>query len=582
MKIRSRVNTGILLFAFIVNSYVFSQGIDNNIKNPMEYFNNRTEAISLAKSEKWKEAIIILESLTEQNQNDGDLFYLLGLSYYQTEQYKKAITALKKTLDLGGGTVLTGNPVGSDPSNDIMIQIAKAYALNDDKSNAMSWLQKGFEARYDEKPFLIGDSAFESFSDDKDFKALFGIDTDENISREIAWEKDLIYLEKRIKELLHPNNKALIKTDFSKSIQNLIAKITTLPDEQIVVEVMKVIGSLGSGHNLIIPTSPKLGALKKLPVQFYQFSDGLFIVDAEKGYDQWIGYEVKSIESTPVEEALKKTSAVNARDNDMQVLWLGPYYLGLPDVLKGLGIIKNTNEIVITLSNSKENVQQVTMNPVSWTFSGLARMPKLKAEKQPLFLSKRDDLYWFKLLPEHNAIYVQFNLVGQKEEQSLKDFNIELRRQINQNKVQNFILDLRHNNGGNGAILGPMIKTIIKFEAINTEGTIFVLAGRETFSAAQNLLTRISTNTNAVIVGESSGSSPNFTGESGWFRLPNSGLMGIISSQYHQSSESEDNRKWIAPHIPVGRSSTDYFAGNDKAMDVIIEVIKSSGKENKN
>ena len=199
-----------------------------------------------------------------------------------------------------------------------------------------------------------------------------------------------------------------------------------------------------------------------------------------------------------------------------------------------------------------------------------------------MFLSKRDDLYWFKLLPEHNAIYVQFNLVGQKEEQSLKDFNIELRRQINQNKVQNFILDLRHNNGGNGAILGPMIKTIIKFEAINTEGTIFVLAGRETFSAAQNLLTRISTNTNAVIVGESSGSSPNFTGESGWFRLPNSGLMGIVSSQYHQSSESEDNRKWIAPHIPVGRSSTDYFAGNDKAMDVIIEVIKSSGKENKN
>ena len=68
----------------------------------MEYFNNRTEAISLAKSEKWKEAIIILESLTEQNQNDGDLFYLLGLSYYQTEQYKKAITALKNTLDLGG------------------------------------------------------------------------------------------------------------------------------------------------------------------------------------------------------------------------------------------------------------------------------------------------------------------------------------------------------------------------------------------------------------------------------------------------------------------------------------------------
>ena len=567
--------TSVILLLLININFSFSQTKNNTIESPLKYANQRNEAIDLIKNEKWQESIEILKSLTEQYQNDGDIFYLLGLSYYQVQQYPNAINALKKTLDLGGGTVLTGNPVGSDPSNDIMIQIAKAYALNDDKNNAILWLQKGFEARYDEKPFIIGDPAFEGFSADKDFKALFGIDTDENISREIAWEKDLRYLEKRIKELQHPNNKALIKTDFSKSIQDIISNISTLSDEQIVVEVMKVIGSLGSGHNLVLPTTPKMGALKKLPVQFYQFSDGLFIVDAEKGYEQWIGYEVKLIENTPVEEALEKTNVVNARDNDMQVLWLGPYYLGLPDVLQSLGIINDPNEIAITLSDSKGNKQQVIMNPVSWNFTGLAKMPKLKAEKQPLFLSKRDDLYWYELLPEHNAIYIQFNLVGQKEEQSLKDFNIELRHQINQSKVQNFILDLRHNNGGNGAILGPMIKTIINFEAVNPEGTIFVIAGRETFSAAQNLLTRITTTTNAVFVGEPSGSSPNFTGESGWFKLPNSGLMGIISSQYHQSSESEDDRKWIAPHIPVARSSIDYFGGNDKALNIIMDVIKT-------
>lgn len=577
MKV-SKIIFTILLLSFSI-SYVFSQSKNISVKNTVEYFKQRNDAVHLIKNQKWQEAIPILEKLTQVYQKDGDIFYLLGLSYYKVQQYPNAINALKQHLDLGGGTVLTGNPVGSNPSNDIMIQIAKAYAFNGDKSNMMLWLQKGFTARYDEKPFLIGDPAFESFKNDNDFKALFGIDTDENKSRDIAWKKDLFYLEKRIKELLHPNNKALIKTDFSKAIQNIIAKITILSDEEIVVEVMKVIGNLGSGHNLIIPTTPKLGALKKMPVQFYQFSDGLFIVDAEKGYEQWIGYEVKSIASTPVEEALKKTSAVNARDNDMQLLWLGPYYLGLPDVLKGLGIIDNTNEIAITLKGSKGNMQQVIMNPVSWNFSGLAKMPKLKAKQQPLYLSKRDDLYWYKLLPENNAIYVQFNLVGQKEEQSLKDFNIELQRQIKQNKTQNFILDLRHNNGGNGAILSPMIKTIINFEILNPKGKIFVIAGRETFSAAQNLLTRITTTTNAVFVGESSGSSPNFTGESGWFRLPNYGLMGIVSSQYHQSSESEDNRKWIAPHVPVNRSSTDYFKGKDKAMDVIKEIIKTSEKE---
>lgn len=357
-------------------------------------------------------------------------------------------------------------------------------------------------------------------------------------------------------------------------MQGIIASISTLSDEQIVVELMKVIGSLGSGHNLIIPTSPETGALKRLPVQFYQFEDGLFIVDAEKGFEQWIGYKVQAIENTPAKEALLKTNAVNARDNDMQTLWLGPYYLGLPDVLVGLGITKKTEEIAITLSDSKEKVQEVVMNPVSWNFSGLPRRPKLKAERQPLFLSKTDDFYWYKLLPEHNAIYVQFNLVAQKEEQSLKDFNIELQGQIAQHKIQNLILDLRHNNGGDGSIVPPMLKTLLNFEAINPEGTIFVLAGRETFSAAQNLLTRITTYTNAIFVGEPSGSKPNFTGESGWFRLPYSGLMGIVASQYHQTSESEDDRKWIAPHIPIGRLSTDYFNGTDKALDTILEIIK--------
>jgi len=61
-----------------------------------------------------------------------------------------------------------------------------------------------------------------------------------------------------------------------------------------------------------------------------------------------------------------------------------------------------------------------------------------------------------------------------------------------------------------------------------------------------------------------------------------SGLMGLISTQLHQDSKAEDNRKWIAPHIPVSLSSTDYFTGNDKALNNIIEVIKTTESSNKN
>ncbi|WP_445386253.1 hypothetical protein ACT6NV_05485 [Robiginitalea sp. IMCC44478] len=570
---KSITTLSVFLLVFVNSSNVSSQTKETQTENAIRYFHQRNEAIGLVKNEKWQESLPILEHLTKVYQNDGDLFYLLGLSYYQIEQYQNAINALKKALDLGG-TILTGIPTGSAPSNDIMIKIAKAYAEDGDKSNALLWLQKGFASRYDEKPFLIGDDAFKSFSEDKDFKELFGIDTQENITREEAWTRDITYLEKRINELHYNPNHVLSKKRLTDEFVKLRSHLASLSDTQIIVKIMRIIGSLGNGHNLIIPTSPINAALKKLPVQFYQFYDGLFIVDAEEGFEQWIGYKVESFDSTPVEVALQLTNAVNARDNSMQTLWLGPYYLTLPDVLKELGITENSDDVTLTLSKDIGKSQKVTLNTVKWNFTGFPKMPTLKDIEQPLFLSKIDDPYWYQLLPEHNTIYLQFNVVTQKEGQSLKELNTEVRGQITQNKIQNFILDLRHNHGGNGSILPPMLKTIINFEVMNPDGRIFVLMGRETFSAGQNLLTDITKNTSPILVGEPSGSKPNHIGEAGWFRLPYSGLMGLISTQFHQTSKAEDNRKWIAPHIPVNMSSTDYFNGTDKALNIILELIK--------
>jgi hypothetical protein len=55
--------------------------------------------------------------------------------------------------------------------------------------------------------------------------------------------------------------------------------------------------------------------------------------------------------------------------------------------------------------------------------------------------------------------------------------------------------------------------------------------------------------------------------------------MGLISTQFHQTSKAEDHRKWIAPHIPVSVSSADYFNGNDKALNIIMEVIKAKERK---
>jgi hypothetical protein len=568
---------GVFITTLYVSSKAYAQSAESDRINSIDYFYKRSEAIEFAQSGKWNEVLPLLENLTMQYQNDCDLFYLLGLSYYQTARYQKSVAALKNTLACGG-TILSNIPAASPPSNDIMIQIARAYALDGDKANAMAWLQKGFAARYDEKPFLKGDPAFEAFNEDRDFLNLFGYSDEEALSREEEWRCDINYLKARILELHYNPYHNIAKTDLLNQIEQINAIAGSLSDEQIVVELMKVIGSLGNGHNLIIPTSPNKGALKKLPVQFYQFSDGLFIVDAEEDYQQWIGYEVESIGNTNTAVALQNTNAVNAKDNEMQTLWLGPYYLGLPAVLKGLEIVENTDQVTLTLKDKNEVSQQVTMNPIDWSFAGFPKMPQLKKETQPMSLSKMNDPYWYQFMQDDNILYIQFNTVTNKEDQSLEDFTREVRKQMAQNKTQHLILDLRHNQGGDGSLLPPLLKMINSFDVMNPTGKIFVLMGRETFSAGQNLLTEITKNVDPILVGEPSGSKPNHIGEAGWFQLPYSGLMGLISTQFHQTSKAEDHRKWIAPHIPVSVSSTDYFNGSDRALEIIMEVTETTEK----
>ena len=567
MKRLINKNLSILIFFFLINYFAFGQSNEMSLEKTVIYYNQRNEAINLVKSEEWQDAIKILKKLTAQNNDDGDLFYLLGESYYKTEHYQKSINALKSSLSLGGSRF--------QPFNDIMIEVAKAYALKKDKKNVIKWLQKGFKARYDEKPFLIGSPAFKEYSQDHDFLEVLGIYTETDISREEAWKKDINYLVSQIKRLHYNMYHSVSKAEFENLVADVSENISALTDEQIIVKLMKIVGALGNGHNVIIPTSQKKNALKQLPVQFYYFNEGMYIVNAEKEYEKWIGYKVEFIENIPIKDALKKTNTVNARDNAMQTLWLGSYYLSLPAVLEGLNIIKDPEQVNITLKRNNGIQEIITLKGIDWNFSDFPKLPAIKAEKQPLYLSKKDKPYWSKVLNKHSAMYVQFNAVQQKKEESLEDFNVKIRKEIKQNNIQNLILDLRHNHGGNGAILPPMLKTVIEFEIINPQGRIFVLIGRETFSAAQNLLNDITKITKAILVGEPSGSRPSFIGEAGYFKLPYSGLLGIISSQYHQLY-SEDYRKWLAPQIPVSLSAKDYFSGNDKALNAIFEVIKNN------
>lgn len=120
----------------------------------------------------------------------------------------------------------------------------------------------------------------------------------------------------------------------------------------------------------------------------------------------------------------------------------------------------------------------------------------------------------------------------------------------------------------------PIHRALFGFAEAAATHRIWILAGRHTFSAAQNFVNYVERFTNAIFVGEPTGSSPNFTGENAEVVLPFSHLVAEISNENHWSAFWEDQRPWIAPSIPVPPAAADYFSNRDAALEAIRDIVR--------
>ncbi|MDH3431397.1 MAG: hypothetical protein OEQ14_15455 [Gammaproteobacteria bacterium] len=463
-----------------------------------------------------------------------------------------------------------------------MVKIAKTYAQLDDEKNAVAWIEKALAARWDDKPRLAGRSLFSNgvSADFKNiqgsdaFKKLAGAAVPEHMTRVQKWQLDLDYLVSEIKRLHVDMYHHMSEAEFDNKVHSIRKAISTSDDQQIVFEFMSLLGMLGNGHNFIIPAWGQHGSFTQLPMQFYWFSDGLYIVEAQQPYEDLVGYEVTHFGKTPAEKALQLVAEINARDNEMQQLWLAPYYLGLPQVLAGLNIIDDVTNVTLTVRRSDDEEQTVTPKAHAMTFAGFPKLPALKSGGYQRGLSRNSEPYWYEHIVDKQLRYVQFNDVRDDPELSFAEFNDELRQLIMQQSIEHMVIDLRHNSGGDGSITPPLVATATLFEAIKPDGKLLILMGRSTFSAGHDLLVDLTRFTHPILVGEPSGTRPNAIGEAGWFNLPYSQQTGIISSQFHQNSSAEDHRIWLAPDLPVSLSSAAYFKGQDVALDAALNFVE--------
>ena len=542
-------------------------------ENTATLFLNTLEKARKASADKnWAESVILWEAVIAANPVNGEYRAWLGDAAYSAAAYSKSIEAYKKQIGLGYGR-----------TDIAAYNIACCYALSGDKINAMTWLQRSFKLGYSNFANAQRDADLQSLHGDPLFEKLVMSPATGKLNRIDGWRRDLEVMQWEIERKSVKGEQFDLK-EIIKQIAQLREKISTLTDNEIILEIMRIMRNLNDGHSWAMPSFEHPDFKMTLPLLFYQFNEGLYIIAGDPKYKDLLGSKVVEYGGTPVDKFTAVFDPYIMRDNQNALLVKIPYILRSPEYVKTKKLIRDATSVDLKIVDLKGNQKMVNVkadttqpniwnvlpNPASWV-----NLPQTLPGKMPLYLKDMGTAHWWELIPEKKLVYCQLNKILNAPGQNFAQFVQRLFRFYDSTHAEKMVIDMRWNNGGNTMLVMPLIDSIIRRPDLNKRGNLYVIIGRRTYSAAQNTSTYLERFTNPIFVGEPTGSSPNFVGEEEPLILPYSKTIINVSDLYWQSSWPFDKRVWIAPLLYTP-PRFDYFKSNrDPAMEAIMEYIET-------
>ena len=524
--------------------------------------------------EKYAEAAAELAAYVERNPYDGGAWGDLGYSLHAAKRYDEAIKAYARAIELG-----------FRPETQ-MYNTACAHALCGRMDDAIAWLGRALENRFAEQQTLEQDTDLTSLRSDPRFIALTGLNPPEEPDRAKRWAWDLDFMVRRMEQMHWDLYGRVSKEAFAAEIAGLKADLPKLTDAQAQMRVSRIAALVGDGHTSVAGAAVGQRTIPRYPLHLFVFADGVHVLGAAAEHASLVGARVVRVGSLDADAAVESVKPYLSVDNPMGYLAGAPARLVNPTVLRMIGAAPDESacEYTLALRDGKETT--VRLSPVELPAGGPGSLlvpgytyvhDSLGAA--PLYLREPGKRLWAEFVPEHKLVYARFGAVQNDRGLTLADFAANVTKLVEENQAERLVLDMRFNGGGNTGLLPPLLLGLIKSERINQPGRLFVVIGRHTFSAAQNAANMLEDTTRATFVGEPTGSSPAFIGESTYMVLPYSKLRVHCSSRYWQWGDSTDRRIWVQPQIAAPPTFAAYATGRDDAMEAILAAIAATTSE---
>ena len=397
-----------------------------------------------------------------------------------------------------------------------------------------------------------------------------------------SWRADLNYLIRMIEET-HPNPFFSGNENEFRQMSEWIEKnIPYMDRNQIILSYMRLVGQIGvNGHDGHTGLWPYMAPadFNLYPLRLYYFDDGLYIVDAEPN-KELIGSRLDSINGRSIDELLELVDPYISRDGPMWIKSWAPIHLISKEFQEVLGFSAKDGPSVFSISKDGEffttELSSVPHKAYHERFPMYLWQGILPFADSPVYLNPEDPYYWYDEFPESRTLYFQFNAVTPKNKGGIKLDAIvaELDNKIRAGSVDRLIIDARLNGGGDNTAYENLLNFLMENPFFKDHGRLFVLIGRATFSAGVNFVTDVEQKTNAILLGEPTGGSPNQYGDPKGIVLPNSGIRLRISTMYWEKAGPNDRRLGQEPHIRVPVLSSDHFNGNDRFLEIALNYSK--------
>ena len=533
----------------------------------------------------WPEAAALWAQVTAENPVNGDYWARLAEARFAGQEYLAAHQAYEKVRELGvrpGHRQQYREDLPELMPGEVAYRIACCRAALGQRDEAIDALTVALDQGFRDLDRARDDEYWQPWHDDQRLRDLLGIVDTDGMTRDQGWRADLRLLAREIKRRAYAPFALVPEEEFDRGVARLDHDIPGLTDAQILVGMMKLVRHLDDGHAGVRPPDRRHkndDLSRLLPVEFFLFPEGLFVIAAGPGHEDLLGAKVEKVGRHAVTDAISALDPVVVRDNEQQVTFMVPWFLRYTAVLQGLGLIDDLKQASLTVRGADGTSREVTLDaepgehlgdryPDGWT----ALADTVPGQPRPLHLRHREVPYWFEYLPAHDLVYFQYNAVLDHPAEPFAAFCDRLFGFVEDRRPGRLVIDLRWNGGGNTFLAQALLHHLIACPAVRRRGALFVITGRQTFSAAQNTATAIGRETSAIFVGEPTGSRPNFIGETIYFELPYSKVRANAADLFWQTSWPEDHRPWIAPDIYAPPTFAAFSRNEDPAMDAILAL----------